>query len=76
MTKLSVDLGKNIRFVRKLRGMTQKELADRVGLKACAISFFETGNRTPTIRNLILLCEGLDCRSDYLLFKTSSCDIR
>ena len=61
------------RFVRLLsaarvaHGWTQDELGKRTGLKAAAISHFESGRRTPCMGNLIRLCRALNVSADHLL---------
>jgi transcriptional regulator with XRE-family HTH domain len=61
------------RFVRRLleareaRGWTQDDLGKRTGLKATAISHFESGRRTPCMGNLIRLCRALNVSADHLL---------
>lgn len=47
--------------------MTQEELADKTGLVGSAISHFETGQRTPSLNNLIRLCKGLECKPNDLV---------
>lgn len=55
---------------RKMRGLSQEELAEKSGLKAAAVSHFETGARKPSFDNLRKLADALDVTSDYLLGRT------
>lgn len=55
-----------IRKARNIRGISQFDLAIKIGLKPAAISFFETGKRTPCVRNIRKLCEGLLISPNYL----------
>lgn len=48
-------LGHAIRQARLKRGLTQVELAGRLGVSQGAISFWEHGIEAPTLRNLIKL---------------------
>ena len=45
-------VGGNIRHLRKELGLTQKELAFRVGLTQAQISDYERGRRTPSLHSL------------------------
>jgi transcriptional regulator with XRE-family HTH domain len=66
------------RFVRLLlearesHGWTQEELGKRTGLKATAISHFESGRRTPCMGNLIKLCQALRVSADDMLGLTQA----
>ncbi len=52
---------------RRIRNLTQGQLADRSGLQLSAISHFEKGRRTPSIINLVKLADALDVKVDHLL---------
>jgi transcriptional regulator with XRE-family HTH domain len=45
-------LGKNIRYYRKLRGMTQEQLALEVEMERSYVSDLERGARNPSVRAL------------------------
>ena len=45
-------VGGNIRHLRKVLGLTQKELACRVGLTQAQISDYERGRRIPSLHSL------------------------
>ena len=49
----------NIRKYRKLKGMTQQELADKLGVTDRAISHWENGRRLPDYSLLKELCDTL-----------------
>lgn len=57
----------NIRYVRKLRDMTMKELGARVDAAESTISQYETGKREPDNEMLLKIAEALDTTVDYLL---------
>lgn len=52
---------------RKNRKMTQRELAEAVGVTASAITQYETGARKPDIVTLKKLASVLHCTTDQLL---------
>ena len=53
-------MGNRIKELRKSKGITQKELADRTGIAQTEISRLENGTRNPSIKLLQRLAEGLD----------------
>lgn len=60
-------LAVRIRYAREARFMTQAQLAEKTGMQSAAISHFETGERTPSIPNIIRLCRGLGVSPNQLL---------
>lgn len=54
-----MNIGESIRMLRKAAGMSQQELADKVGLSRPAISQIEGGKNHPTERTLDAICETL-----------------
>lgn len=60
--------GSRLREARKAAGMTQQQLADRVGLRTYApITQYERGINDPSILTLIRLSAELKCSADWLL---------
>ena len=62
-----VDFGDRLRRLRKERKLTQKELAGRIGVKNSVISFYEVGDRTPSLEVLVKLSKALHVSTDVLL---------
>jgi transcriptional regulator with XRE-family HTH domain len=60
-------LGKKIKVMRIKRGLTQKQLADRLGVKQQNVSDWERGERSPSVKNLKKLADVLNCRIDDLI---------
>jgi len=56
-----------IRTYRKKRALTQTKIAERIGVKANAVSQWETGKRSPNIRHLQMLAEIFYCSIDDLM---------
>ena len=54
-----------------MRGLSQLQLASKTGLKQVAISFFETGRRSPSLANLKRLADALEVTSDYLVGRSN-----
>lgn len=52
-TRQTTRLPRAIRAARREQGLTQRELASRLGVSQTTISFWETGAETPTVAHLI-----------------------
>lgn len=52
-------IGARLRSARLRAGLTQAELAERAGLHAAAVGFFEQDARSPSLVNLVALAEAL-----------------
>ena len=55
----SQRFGKHVQGLRKTRGLTQEQLAERCGLAADTIRRLEHASFSPSLDTLIKLCEGL-----------------
>ena len=60
-------LSKKLKELRKSRGITQKELAEKMQISESAISLYEHNNRLPEYATLFKMAEYFDCSLDYLL---------
>lgn len=61
------NLYKKIQDFRQKAGMTQEELADKVGLSRGAITSIEQGKRKVAVEELLKFCEAFNCSySDFL----------
>ena len=64
----NVDIGRNIARFRKESGLTQRELADKVGVKETVVSYWETGRRgLDWLVKSKRLCDALRCKLDELV---------
>lgn len=61
------DFAKNLRALRKERGLSQTELANVLGYGYTAISNYEKGRNEPTVGVLIALAEYFEVSVDELL---------
>lgn len=59
--------GLRLRELRKLRGETQQELAELLGIKPNQIGEMENGRKASTFAKLAQLCEHYNVSADYLL---------
>jgi transcriptional regulator with XRE-family HTH domain len=64
---MSLSLGRRIVDYRKKAGISQKELAEMVGIKPSSLSYYERGKREPNVLILIGLAKALRITGDALL---------
>ena len=62
-----IKIGLKIAYYRKLQGMTQEELAEKVGVSRQAVSKWETGEAQPEITKLKALADVFGVTTDFLL---------
>ena len=60
-------LSENIRIMRESRGLSQSELAERIGLQKQNVSAYERGVKVPTVEKLVAITDTLRCSTDKLL---------
>lgn len=65
-------IGKKIRELRKSLGITQSELAKKLGVSPSTIGMYEQGRREPDNKILLNLCKIFDTTTDYLLGKSDN----
>jgi len=72
-----VDFGKRLKELRTNFGLTQAQLAERIGVTKSVISFYELQERCPSPDVLIKLSRIFHVTTDYLLGleKTETLDI-
>ena len=56
-----------LRELRKQRGLTMKELGEKIGVSESTISLYETGRRSPSYEILLKIAEYFGVSVDYLL---------
>ncbi len=73
------DIGTRIRAVRRERGLTQDELADKVGVSRSAVAQWETGRTGQVTGNLSRIAGVLEVNVEYLMYgddKRAAGDVR
>ena len=60
-------MGKKLRALRLENKLTQKQVANRIGLAISAVSSYESGARYPSYEALIKLSRIFHVSTDYLL---------
>ena len=66
-TKRRRAVGARIKARRKQMGLTQAEVAQKLGIASQSVTNYESGKTDPSIRNLISLSAVLGVSTDYLL---------
>ena len=67
MKAKDISIGKNLRKVRIYNGMTQQELADKLGVSKAVISSYEQNKSMPSFATLIEIAGLFSVTTDYLL---------
>ena len=62
-----ISLGKRIKAARKQAGLTQEDLADRLGMSTTHISVIERGVKPPKLDTFVRLANVLNVSADNLL---------
>ena len=65
-------IGHRVRSIRKLRKLTQAELAERTGLSVPYISHIENGIKQASLQAIVNIAEVLDCTADRLLYENQA----
>ena len=62
-----MNIANRIQTLRKSRGLSQEELADKIGVSRQAVSKWESEQSFPDIEKIILLSDYFNVTTDYLL---------
>jgi transcriptional regulator with XRE-family HTH domain len=62
------NLGQNIKRLRKERGLSQAQLAEKVECHLSNINRIETGKYTPALETVVRIVATLDVPVDYLIY--------
>lgn len=68
-------MGDKLKSLRLEKKLTQKQVADRIGLAISAVSSYESGNRYPSYDVLVQLARIFHVTTDYLLGMTDKRNI-
>ena len=62
-----VDCSEKLKALREARGLTQLQVANRIGISKAMISAYETASKAPSIEVLIRLSRLYGVSVDYLV---------
>lgn len=66
VSEIAKAVGNNLRAARKLKGFTQRQLADKIGKHQSDYSDYETGKVQLDYEKIVFLCNLLDITFDEL----------
>lgn len=62
-----MNIADRIQYLRKQKGYSQEELADKVGVSRQAVSKWESEQTTPDLEKVIAMSELFEVTTDYIL---------
>ena len=62
-----MKFGSNLKELRKLKDLSQEDLAEKVGVSRQSVSKWETGEAYPEMNNILMLCKIFNCKINDLL---------
>ena len=62
-----MNIADRIQYLRKSKGLSQEELAEKVGVSRQAVSKWESEQSTPDIEKIIVMSEFFEVTTDYML---------
>ena len=57
-----MSLSENLQNLRKIKNISQEELAEKLNVSRQAVSKWESGSGYPETEKIIAICEIFDCR--------------
>ncbi len=69
------DFPNVFKHIREKSGLTQQQLADKLGISRSAIGMYEKGEREPNFETLELIADTFNVDMNYLLGKKSSTEV-
>lgn len=61
-----MSFARNLKLLRTDAGLTQEELAKRIGVSQKTVSSWETGRTDPVMKDIVNICKVLDCPMEKL----------
>ena len=62
-----MNIADRIQHLRKVKGISQEELADKIGVSRQAVSKWESEQTFPDVEKIILMSDFFDVATDYIL---------
>ena len=57
----------NLKLAREQKGLSQKDVAEKIGVAKSTYSLYESGNREPNVQTIKKIANVLDVSADELL---------
>ena len=61
------NFNENLKFAREKKGLSQKEVAESIGVAKSTYSLYESGNREPNVKTIKKIADILNTSADELL---------
>ena len=68
---MSKTFAKNVAYVRRSLGMSQRDASAGLGISQALLSHYETGSREPGLDFFARICDYYNVSADYLLGRTA-----
>src|SRR5699024_6323753 len=65
--EIAMNMADRIQYLRKTKGISQEELADKVGVSRQAVSKWESEQSTPDLEKIIIMSDFFEVTTDYIL---------
>lgn len=62
-----INLNEKLREMRKIKGYTQLQVSEKIGIERSSYSLYELGKRSPDYETLNKIADLFNCTTDYLL---------
>ena len=62
-----MKFGDNLKSIRKMKKVSQEDLADKLGVSRQSVSKWETGENYPSMQNIVCLCSIFRCKMNDLV---------
>ena len=62
-----MNIADRIQYLRKQKGLSQEELADKIGVSRQAVSKWESKQSTPDLDKIIVMSDLFEVTTDYIL---------
>lgn len=67
-----MEFGERLRELRKMKGLTQRELAEILGINEVSYQRYEYGLSYPTFKKLIIIADYFMVSIDYLVGRSNN----
>lgn len=71
-SQLPEVFSRNLKAMRKLRGLSQHALADKLEMSIVSVNRWENGLMSPTLETIVKIAESLDVQPEVLLSEAGS----
>ena len=70
------NFGERLRQIRRERGLTQKQFAEKIGSTERGIQHYESGDREPAFRVILAILDNIDVDANYLFGRSDVSSVK